>query len=429
LTRLVLELSPGEQARLFGPTRVRVVEGVASILGAELGRGEEFELGRHRSYSITALDPGARVEVSVGEGGRVEAPVEGEDHYFRWLEVADDIIEEASRQSLVAVVGPVEAGKTSYTALLANRALAHSIAPAIIDADIGQADVGPPGFVSLAMPSSWVEWLRYLDPVFMRFVGSIEPGPVAGRLITAVREAAGEARRRGAGIIVVDTDGWVEGVQALELKADLAWASGADFIVVLGSDELASYFRRATQATVYSLPSPGVKAVRDRGDRRSLRAENYRRFLSGASIEVDLRRVAVRGSCAFSGEPLEDPAIKRETLHALGLEPLLATRYPGGLCIVVDSESQPDPQTVRALQKRLNTRELLVVHTGGMKGVLSALTTGEGTDYPALTVEVDVQEWRAVFTTCCEVEPVAVSFSRLRLGEDYSEAGRGRIWI
>ncbi len=429
MPRLTLELEAGEQARLFGPTKVRVLEGTASILGAELGPGEEFELGRNRSYSIIALEPGARVEVEVGEGGRVEAPVEGEDHYLKWVEAADNILEEASRQAVVAVVGPVEAGKTSYAALLANRALAHSIAPAIIDADIGQADIGPPGFVSLAMPSSWVEWLRNLDPILMRFVGSIEPGPVAGRLITAVAEMVSHARERGAGIVVIDTDGWAEGVQALELKVDIAWASRADFIVVLGSEDLASYLRRSTQATVYTLPSPDVKAVRDRSDRRSLRAENYKRFLSRETVEVDLRRVAVRGSCALSGSRLEDPTLKREVLHTLGTEPVLATRYPGGLCIVVKSESPPDQQAVRALQRRLGQRELLVVHTGGMRGVLSALTTRDGRDYPALLLDVDLDSGRALFSTCCQVEPVAVSFSRLRLGEDYTEAGRGRIWI
>ena len=429
MPRLRLELAPGEQARVFGPARVRVVGGVASILGAELGAGEEFELARHRSYPVTALDPGAVVEVSVGEGGRVEAPVEGEDHYFRWLEVADTIIEEARGPSRVLVVGPVEAGKTSYTALLANRALAHSIAPAIVDADIGQADIGPPGFVSLATPQSWVEWLRHLEPREMRFVGSIEPGPVAGRLVAAVAGAAAAAPAYGAGFVVVDTDGWVEGMQALELKADLAWAARADFVVVLGSEELAGYMRRATQATVYSLPSPGVKAARDRGDRRALRAENYRRFLEGARVEVDLRRVAVRGSCALSGVPAADPTLRREATHALGVEPLAVVPYPGGVCVVLDTSSPPDPQALRGLARRLGVREALAVHTGAMRGVLSALTDRRGREYPALLVEVDPREWRAVFSTCCEVEPVAVSFSRLRLSSDYTEAARGRFWI
>ncbi len=429
MPRVTLELTLGEQARIFGPARVRVIRGSVSILGAELGSGEEFELRRFRSYPITSLSEHSSVEVDVREGGRVEAPVEGENHYFQWLEAADEIIRESRGPTVVAVVGPVEAGKTSYAALQANRALAHSIISAIIDADIGQADIGPPGFVSLAIPSSWVEWLRALEPLRMKFVGSIEPAPVAGRLITASRELVETARRRGSGLVVVDTDGWTEGWQAMELKSDLAWAIGADYIVVLGDDELARYMRRATRASVYSLPSPSVKAERDRGDRRLLRAENYRRFLSGARVEVDLEKVSVRGSCSLSGTPVRDEQVTRETVHSLGVEAVRVTRYPGGLCIVVDSQSPPDPQAVRTLQRRLGVRELLVAYTGGFEGVLSALTTRDGNEYPALLREVDFDSMRAVFDTCCHVEPVAVSFSRLRLGENYSEIGRGRIWV
>ncbi len=429
MPRATVELGPGEQARVFGPARVRVVRGSISILGAELGAGEEFELGKYRSYSLTALGGHAVVEVSLGEGGKLEAPVEGESHYIEWLNVADAIVDESRGRTVVMVVGPVEAGKTSFAALQANRALAHSIVSAIVDADIGQADIGPPGFVSLAIPSSWVEWLRSLEPVRMKFVGSIEPGPVAGKLIASTSQLVSEAARRGSGIIVVDTDGWVEGWQALELKADLAWALGADYIVAIGSNELADYLRRATQATVYSLPTPKVKAERSRSDRRILRMENYRRFLSAVEVEVDLSKVAVRGSCALSGPEVSDDRVRREVIHNLGVEPVRIARYPGGLCIAVDSRDPPDQQAVRALQKRLGSNEVLIVHTGGFQGVLSALTTRDGNDYPALTKEVDLTEMKAVFTTCCNVEPVAVSFSRLRLGEDYSEVGRGRIWI
>jgi polynucleotide 5'-hydroxyl-kinase GRC3/NOL9 len=427
--RARIELGPGEQARVFGPARIRVVQGTVSILGAELAPGEAFELRRYRSYPVTALSSKAVIEVEVSEGGKVEAPAEGESHYLQWLEVADKIIEESRGPTTVMVVGPVEAGKTSFAALQANRALAHSIISAIVDADIGQADIGPPGFVSLAIPSSWVEWLRSLEPVRMKFVGSIEPAPVAGRLITATRELVDYAKSRGSGIVVVDTDGWVEGWQALELKADMAWAMQADYIVVLGSEGLASYLRRTTGARVYSLPSPNVKAERDRSDRRMLRAENYRRFLEGVEVEVDLTRVRVRGSCSLGGEPLKDDSVAREVVHNLGVEALLIAKYPGGMCIVVDSQSPPDPQALRNLQRRLGQHEILVVHTGGFQGVLSALTDRNGNDYPAILKTLDLKARRAVFSTCCKVEPIAVSFSRLRLGEDFTEIARGRVWV
>lgn len=423
-----VDLDPGESVRVFGPARVSVEQGLVSLLGAELGPGESVEIGEYRSYLLRAVEA-SRVSVSVTGEGRLEAPVEGEEHYDSWVEVADSVIEGCGGPCRVVVVGPVESGKTSFAAMLSNRAMARGIISAVVDADVGQADIGPPGFVGLGIPESWVAWLRSLDPVDLKFVGTIEPGPAAGRIITAAALLAGRARRHGAGVVIVDTDGWVDGWQAIEFKADLVRALEADFVVAVGSRELAEYLRGATNATVYSVPAPSVKAERDRQARRELRSQNYARFLRGGDVEVDLRKVAVQGSCIFSGEPLSDPQTLREAEATLGYPVAAASRYPGGLCIAVDSPEQPEQGKVRQLQRRLGT-EVLVVYTGGFRGILSALTDDEGVDWPAMLLDVDLETGRALFRTRYSGPVRKVSFGRVKLDpESLTEEVRGRILI
>lgn len=428
MARIDLELGPGEAFRVYGPARISVIEGSLSILGADLRPGDSVEIASLRSYAVFS-ENGAKVSIELGDEGRIEAPAKGEDHYIEWLRIADEILDGLEGPGVVAVMGPVEAGKTSYAALLANRALSRGIAPAIVDADIGQADIGPPGFIALGMPGSWVSWLRALEPEALKFIGSIEPGPVAGKLIVAVSELVRLALDSGAGLVVIDTDGWTQGLQAAEVKADLASTAGADAVVVLGDSTLAGYLRRSLRTRVYEAPTPVVKAVRNRGDRRRLRSENYRRFLEGIVREINLYEVSVRGSCLFAGEPIKDPAVLSEATRVLGAEAVMAARIPGGLCIALDSEDPPEPQAVRSLQKRLDMSEILVVYRGGFQGVLSALTGPDGSDYPALLVDIDLKSGLAKFKTRYQGEVIAVSFSRIRLSEDYTEEARGRIWL
>ncbi len=425
---LEARLDPGDMVRVFGPARVRVASGLVILLGAELGAGGEAFIARHRSYTIKAVEA-SRVELELLDDARVERPSPGDEPIDEWIIIADKILGSCRLPCTVVVLGPVEAGKTSFTALLANRALARGITPAIVDADVGQADIGPPGFVSMALVSDWVVWLRELEPDYSRFVGSIEPGPATGKILSAAAELAARAREMGAGVVVVDTDGWVEGWAAMEYKADLLRIVGAEHAVVLGDRGLHAVVERVLGGRVMYARSPRVIAERDRGDRRLLRSANYRRFLADAQArEIDLSRVGVYGSCVFASERLGDRELYSDIASLLAVEVLYVGVFPGGYCVVVDSEDPVESNALRSLQKRLQG-DVIVVHTGGFRGVLAALTDDKGSDHPAIVEEVDLDS-RRVRVRSAYTGPVArVGFGRLRLGEDYTETGKRRIWI
>ncbi len=422
-----LSMEDGEEIRISGPALGRVLEGRATILGAELGPGEDFRVGRLRSYTIRALKH-STVEVMLEDEARIEKPSPGEEPLEDWVEIADNLISTCDLPCTVTVIGPVEAGKTSFTALLANRALARGISPAIVDSDVGQADIGPPAFVSMALVTQWVLWLRDLEPDASRFIGSIEPAPAAGRIISQVADLVGQALRMGAGLVAIDTDGWVQGWSSLEYKADLIRASRADRIVVLGDPLLYRVYDRIFPGRVVYARSPAKAVARSTQDRRRLRRDNYERFLSGARIrDIDLSRVSVVGSCLLSSVPQNGDlleSLRREVTARI----VMVGRYPGGYCVAVESGEPVDQNTLRALQRRLD-REVLVVHTGGFKGVLVGLTGPDGNDYPGVVEALDLEGWKLRVRTTYDGEIKAVVFGRVRLGEEYGEAPGRRIWI
>lgn len=412
--------------RILGPAKIRVSSGIVSVLGAEFRSGYEFEISKYRSYSLKAVSD-AGIEVSLGDGSKIERADPFEEPLDDWITVADAVISECKLPCTVVVMGPVDAGKTSMAALLSNRALARGIPTAIIDADIGQADIGPPGFVSLAMPDSWTLWLREHSPVSMRFVGSIEPAPVAGRLLSLTYDLMREALERGAGVVVVDTDGWVEGWGALEHKVDLIRLLRADAVIVLGDPDLYETLHKVFPGLVLYARSPLVRISRSQLDRKTLRTANYRRFLEGAPVRaLELNGLHVHGSCLFSSIPYNDPEVKGKVESIIGKPSPYVGKFPGGYCIVVESESPIESSTLRSLQKELSG-DVLVLYTGGFKGVLVGLSDGLR-DYPGIVEEVDLDTMKVMVRTYYEGPVRGLVFGRIRL-VDYQDSAKRRVWI
>jgi len=421
-----LALDENHGYRVVGPASVRVESGTLQVLGAEIGEGGSLRIPQHRSYYLYSMTGRTIISVELGEGARIEAPSPGEEPARSWVEATDNLLESCDPPCTISIVGPVDSGKTSLTALIANRSIVRGLKPAIIDLDIGQADIGPPGFVSLALPESWIVWLREAVPRRMVFAGHVEPGYVTGRVVYGARRLYEEALREGADVIVVDNDGWVDGWRSLEYRLDLARAVSANAIIVVGSPLLASFFKLRWPGTVLDLPRPLRVEERDQALRRALRAENYRRFLEpGVIRELYAEDTPVVNAC-IPLEGVEEP----EHVEKVGGSRILGvSRYPGGACVLLDTAEPPPPEVSREIASKLGVKEAIVLYTGGMRNILAALTDPEGWDHPALILDIDFQKGRISVKTRYEGPVAALMVGRLRLDEEYYDLPLRRIWL
>ncbi len=404
----------GAGVRLYGPARIRVDRGRLLILGIELGEGASISVPPGRSYYLLAMG-GSEISIELGEGASIEHPRPGEEPLESWVETADRIVEECDGCT-VAVLGPVDAGKTSVAALIANRSFQAGLRPYIIDADVGQADIGPPAFVSGSMPEAPVLWLRELEPDRMVFAGHVEPGPVQAQIVGAIHRLTQRAREKRSNITVIDTDGWVEGWHALEFKMNLLRAARPSTVLVVGDELLYRFIRDRWPRRVIHLRSPSVAARRDRSTRIALRSENYKRFLEGAPIrELSLRTTPIVNSCvplASVRPPRGKPAIYE---------------YPGGVCSLFDSEEPPGPDAVKSIVSR--GREALIIYTGGFRGVLVGLTDPEGWDHPGVVESIDLEKGTIRVRTRYLGPVEMLVAGRIRLAEGYTDTGARRIWV
>jgi polynucleotide 5'-hydroxyl-kinase GRC3/NOL9 len=207
------------------------------------------------------------------------------------------------------LLGAVDTGKTTFCAALASAAAAAGRRVAVVDADVGQSDVGPPACVGMGFVTSPVERLAAVEPSALYFVGSTSP---AGHLLPAVvgaRAAVEAAQRGGADLIVVDTTGMVNGPLARALKLYKLDALRPDHLVALQRhhevEHLLAPHLHQRRPALHRLPVSPRARGRSREQRAAVRQAAFRRyFRRAADIEVDLRRVAIQGSAWRSGERL-----------------------------------------------------------------------------------------------------------------------------
>ena len=279
------------------------------------------------------------------------------------------------------LIGATDRGKTTFASLAAQTLAARSLGRvAVVDADIGQSEIGPPGTVGVAWADAGVPRLHDLKPVARFFVGAFAPPSVALELATATGQAVQFARAAGAGRLLVDTTGFVAGPAARRLKVAKAQLVAPALILALARgdeiDPLLSVLGAATGARVLALPVPeavGRKSTQFRATRRLSR-------LSKALDEVrplvlPLADVVTVGATLGTGEPLP-PHLVRWTAGALRLPILHAERGAGVLSVWVrgsapragwEAGAAPvaehfQARTVRALSLAAHTGLLLGLH-------------------------------------------------------------------
>jgi len=416
-------MDPGQLLRVMGPASIVVETGRIRVLGAEFGPGSSILVHRYRSYVVKALER-AVLSVRLGEGGAIEKPNPGEEVVDAWERIAEEI---ASNGRFVAMVtGPVDSGKTSLATMIANVALGKGLRVAVVDIDVGQGDLSPPGFIALKYLEKPVTWLRLEKGDSLRFVGGITPvhNPYYTRLMVGAVDLVNEARERGCQAIVVNTGGWVTGINAVEMKIELAYAIRASHVVVL-DEVLCKRIGSAIGSSIKVICAPRPKVVRERNraDRRELRRHQYMRFFQSAKrICVDLSSVVVIGSCALSGRKLCAEELPSEVAHVLSR--VHASLYEHDDILVLWSRRDVPSDAISKLRAAMG-REVFVVTPASAKGLLCAvLDENLRVASPGIIDSIDLDSGELCIYTEHSGRVGGVIIGRIKLGENWDEVAR-----
>ncbi|RLG82629.1 MAG: GTPase [Thermoprotei archaeon] len=412
---LKIELNKNKLLRIFGPAAIVVSKGSISILGKNYRLGEKAIIHSMRSYVVLALEDSI-LEITMGNGASLQEPSGNEEPISTWLSVVNEIINREMRK--VVILGGVDCGKSSFTILLANIAYSRGLKVAIIDSDVGQADIGPPGFISMSLYNKSVIWMRELDPSVMRFIGDIRPQHYTDRIIYEINRLIEYAfSRYNVNIVVIDTDGWIQDSYAIDYKNRLIERISPDAIVVLGNNSW-GIFRRFEKIgmKVYELSSPLVARARTRDERRRLRSNRYRKFLETAPIKrFKMDDLLLSGFPLFLGQEID----ANEISNIANAEVYYASRTPDMLHIV--TPVQPRALHMDRIREIYGVSKVRVYNPGFEKGLYVAVSSDGIDEYPGIIYGIDFANRTVAIKTLFNGKPKFIRFSRIRLTENYTE--------
>jgi len=250
-----------------GPAKL-YVDGEGEVFGAEVNRDVLTIPSRRQAPLIV------RSGVVYIEEARYVVDSPSEEYLIPsdWVRIASEIGE----GDRILILGGVDTGKSGLTLYLANRLIARGLKVGIIDTDIGQSDVGPPGTIGYSSIDK--QFYTYQDIPLNNayFIGDITP---AGHLLQLVTGVETLNRTGSDDVTIVNTCGYIHGGRARALKKGIAEVLDPTMIIFLDREGELTHLKHALsryRQTTLEIPS-AIKPKRmvERIDYRKLLIESY----------------------------------------------------------------------------------------------------------------------------------------------------------
>lgn len=234
------------------------------------------------------------------------------------LEVPEDrseLIEilEGMGSGTVLFIGDVDSGKTTAVTYIANALLSSGYTVAVVDSDVGQKSILPPGTISLGILKEPVFHLGEASPVAHYFIGITTPAQYVGETVVGVKRLA-EMGRELADFVLVDTTGFVRGL-GLELKRMKVELLRPDLTVLIGDTPEIIMLRNTIEplSEVFHLQKSPLVKPHTPEQRRELRKLKWKSYFTGSRlVDVEVGEFLVSGTSMFSGR-----ALTREELELI----------------------------------------------------------------------------------------------------------------
>ena len=226
---------------------------------------------------------------------------------------------------VILVVGAPDTGKSTFARYLYRRLCAHHERVGFVDGDMGQATLGPPTTMTLALNAPGKDAFPPTGPRYRAFVGNVMPkGHMLPTLVGAHRLVQ-KAREERASAVVFDTTGLIDPAQGGgELKrAKVGLLQPTAVAGLQRRDELEYLLlplRLSRRTRVIDLPASRAARRRPPPTRQEHRAAQFRRYFTGARpLEVAWPRLAVFPRPAFTPHRLVALEDKEGLALALGI--------------------------------------------------------------------------------------------------------------
>ena len=409
-------LEPGQGFVVYGPLRLSTLEGEVEIWGAP---AEEVEVNHPDvPVLVRAVE---RSRVLVAGAGNVE-PLQNLIPES-WEEAAGSI----EPGDTIVVLGGVDVGKSGLLAFLTNRLAAEGMRVALLDADIGQSDVGPPGTIGLLLVDSPLIHPKLSEPSALFFVGDVTPRGHLLPMVVGSLRLARLARERGADVTLVNTTGMIRGGAARALKRFKLAALNPTRVLLIQREGEAEHIRRLVPggARVVDMTPPPYVSEKYSSLRRMSRRSAYARYLEGGTLRsYDLDEVGLVGTFLGSGVP--KPDLLEPFSRSLGCRLLYLEEAPDAIAMLC--EGRPKTGTLKLIAE-LTGKEVRYTTPERLRGLYLGLLSDDGLCAAVGLLErLDLESREIEVRTKYYGVPELIEFGHVRLDERYEEVGRREPW-
>ncbi len=390
-----VSLSKGEGLLVRSPFKVSLVSGDVRLWTFE------FDNVTVNSGGIDVLFKAERdseIEIS-GEFKKLSHPIPE-----WWDALAEDVVDRR-----IMFIGRVDSGKSSSTMYVASRLVGRGVPVSIIDADIGQSDLGPPGVIALKDLRDKFVHFKLIDPDKMYFVGDVSP---RGHLIPMVVGVNRLSNSAGSSTVLLNTTGFVDGSPARILKRFKVEAYEPDLVVLVEKDEgdLAHIEKSLPPwVRVLKVRSPPEISIKTRGYRKSVRVGMLERFLDGSrELEVDLSVTRLLNTLLGTGDPKIEYSPLLEDL--LGVKVEWVEEAPDSLVLLYRGEL--DYNRLNTLS-RLMGKELRAASISDYKNLYVGLLNGMWCIGVGIMKDMDLKSSKALVKASVErFDSIALGYVR-----------------
>ncbi|MDR2203820.1 MAG: hypothetical protein LBE76_05940 [Nitrososphaerota archaeon] len=276
----------GKTLLVNGSASVKVLSGKAEVFGYVIGEGQHIVVREGKRQPFFVLE-NTEFQVLLGLNGSVQE-VETSTIPVSWDDALQMVraIEKKDKPVVVMVVGKVDVGKSSFSTYLVNRLVNGKSMIVVLDSDLGQSEIGPPCTVAYGYSVKRVTEICELNTGNAFFVGATSPVDVVNRAIEGSVEMFKEIMQKvGVGYVIVNTDGWVDGEEAINHKLQLVRQLKPDLVIGMGNQEnLGPLFLGLSSVSTCCIEPSASVNERVSEKRTKLRELNYMKYLKGAKV-------------------------------------------------------------------------------------------------------------------------------------------------
>jgi polynucleotide 5'-hydroxyl-kinase GRC3/NOL9 len=245
----------GKTLLLNGPSSVKIISGNVEVFGNVIKESQQVIVREGKRQPFHALEK-TECDISLGANATVQEE-ETSTIPTSWNNTLQAVRAIQNKPTFIMVVGKADSGKSSFGTYLVNNLVSGRTKVAVIDSDLGQSDIGPPGTIAYNYVVKKVTELCELNMANAFFVGVTSPNQAVARSIEGLTEMHKEImHKHEANYVIINTDGWVEGENAVNYILQLVNQFKPDLVIGIQSqEELAPLFSRITSTDTCCIES------------------------------------------------------------------------------------------------------------------------------------------------------------------------------